>query len=91
MSADPHDPDQVAQDWQTEVYKDFDVHVSALLRDDASGQWDYTVRISEQGVDASAESELAAESGDDGNYRTKEAAVRAGFAQGYAIVDALRM
>lgn len=76
-----------AQDWQTEVYKGFDVHVSALLRDDGSRKWDYTVRVSEQGVDSSAESELVAESGDDADYESKEQAVEAAFVRGYAMVD----
>jgi hypothetical protein len=78
------------QNWRTEQYKEMEVHVSALPRGDARGQWDYTVRVCEPGVDCSAESELAAKSGDDADYPTQEIAVEAGFAKGYAIVDELR-
>ena len=79
----------VQQDWQTEVYQGVDVHVSALPHVDKPGQWDYTVRVSEPGVDSSAESELAAESGDDADYATRAEAVEAGFVKGYSLVDAL--
>jgi hypothetical protein len=77
------------QDWRTESYKGMDVHVTALPHDGASAKWDYTVRISQPGEDSSSESELAAESGDDADYASKEEAVQAGFAKGYAMVDAL--
>jgi hypothetical protein len=47
------------------------------------------VRISQPGEDSSSESELTAESGDDADYPSKEEAVQAGFAKGYAMVDEL--
>jgi hypothetical protein len=77
------------QDWQTDLYKGMAVHVSALARDNARSAWDYSVRIAQPGEDASSESELAAESGDDRDYPTKAAAIAAGFARGYAMVDTL--
>jgi hypothetical protein len=77
------------QDWRTEYYKGMEVHVSALPLDEAESSWDYTVRVTQPGEDASSESELSAESGDDRNYATEEDAVRAGFVKGYAMVDAL--
>jgi hypothetical protein len=77
------------QDWQTDLYKGMEVHVSALARDDTRKSWDFSVRIAQPGEDASSESELAAESGDDANYPSKSAAITAGFARGYAMVDAL--
>lgn len=77
------------QDWHTEEYKGMEVHVSALARDDAHSSWDFTVRVTQPGEDASSESELAAESGDDADYPTAEAALEAGFVKGYAMVDAL--
>jgi hypothetical protein len=77
------------QDWHTESYKGMDVHVSALPREASHSSWDYTVRITQPGDDASSESELAAEAGDDADYPTAEAAVQAAFAKGYAMVDEL--
>jgi hypothetical protein len=78
------------ENWSTELYKDMEVHVTVLQKEDAAHRWDYTVRISEPGVDASAESELAAESGDDADYASQGEALAAGFARGYAMVDQLR-
>ncbi|WP_151636450.1 hypothetical protein [Noviherbaspirillum aerium] len=77
------------QDWHTEEYKGMEVHVSPLAHDDAGTSWDFSVRISQPGEDASYESELTAASGDSGDYPTKEAAIEAGFVKGYAIVDSL--
>jgi hypothetical protein len=77
------------QDWQTESYKGMEVHVSALARDAAKSSWDFTVRITQPGEDASSESELTAESGDDTCYPTKEAAVEAGFVKAYSMIDAM--
>jgi hypothetical protein len=77
------------QDWHTESYKGMEVHVSALARDAAGSSWDFTVRITQPGDDASTESELTAESGDDACYPTEEAAVEAGFVKAYSLVDAL--
>jgi hypothetical protein len=77
------------QDWQTDLYKGMAVHVSALARNDARSSWDYSVRIAQPGEDATSQSDLAAESGDDTDYPTKAAAITAGFARGYAIVDEL--
>jgi hypothetical protein len=70
--------------------KGMDVHVSVLQKEDGSGQWDYTVRIGEPGADSSAESELSAESGDDGDYASPEEALAAGLARGYALVDRMQ-
>lgn len=78
------------QDWQTEVYKGVEVHVSALPHAGSPGKWDYTVRVSESGVDSSAESELVVESGDDADYASKAEAVEAGFVKGYKLVDGLQ-
>jgi len=77
------------QDWQTESYKDMEVHVTALARDEAQTTWDYSVRITQPGEDAGTASELTAQSGDDADYPSREAAVDAGFVRGYAMVDAL--
>lgn len=77
------------QDWRTELYKGMEVHVSALPRDAFRSRWDYTIRITQPGDDASAESELTAQSGDDDDYPSEQAAVQAAFAKGYAMVDAL--
>jgi hypothetical protein len=79
------------QNWSTELYKGMEVHVTVLQKEDAHHQWDYTVRISEPGVDSSAESELIAESGDDDDYPSPDAALAAGFAKGYAMVDLIRV
>ena len=77
------------QDWHTEEYKGMEVHVTALARGDAQAGWDYTVRVTQPGEDASSESELTVESGDDADYTSEDAAVEAGFVKGYALVDAL--
>jgi hypothetical protein len=77
------------QNWRTEEYKGMDIHVTALHHDEDHSKWDYTVRISDPGVDSSALSVLAAESGDDDDYPTEDAAVQAGFAKGYILVDRL--
>lgn len=77
------------QDWHTEEYKGMEVHVSALPRDEGGSSWDFTIRITQPGDDAGSESELAAQSGDDGDYPTEDAAVEAGFVKGYAMVDEL--
>ena len=76
------------QHWQTETYKGMDVHVSPLPR--PGGNWDYTVRVAWPGADSSAEAELSAESGDDNDYPSREAAVSAGFERGYQLVDKLQ-
>lgn len=78
------------QNWSTELYHGMEVHVTALRKDDAKRQWDYAVRVCEPGVDATAESELAAESGDDADYVSQSEALAAGFAKGYALVDQIR-
>lgn len=77
------------QDWNTEEYKGFEVHVSALPRNDAGTSWDFAVRVSQPGDDAASESELSAQSGDDADYPTEETALEAGFLKGYAMVDAM--
>jgi hypothetical protein len=78
----------VSQSWRTEQYKGLEVHVTALPHLDTK-QWDYTVRITDPGTDSSALSELVADSGDDDDFPTEEAAVQAGFVKGYAMVDRL--
>jgi hypothetical protein len=77
------------QDWHTESYKGMDVHVTALPHDASRSSWDYTIRIAQPGEDSSSESELTAESGDDADYPSEEAAVQAGFVKAYSMVDAL--
>jgi len=77
------------QDWQTEAYKGMEVHVTALARDEEGVAWDFTVRVTQPGDDASSASELTAESGDDTEYASEEDAVEAGFIKGYSMVDAL--
>lgn len=77
------------QDWRTESYRGMEVHVSALPRDASGSSWDYTVRISQPGDDAASESELVAESGDDADYPSEQAAVEAAFMKAYAMVDRL--
>jgi hypothetical protein len=77
------------QDWRTESYQGMEVHVCALPRDASCTAWDYTVRITQPADDSSSESELTAESGDDADYASREAAVQAGFVRGYAMVDEL--
>jgi hypothetical protein len=77
--------------WSTELYKGMEVHVTALQKEKAANhKWDFTVRVCEPGVDSSAESELVAESGDDSDYSSQGAALAAGFAHGYAMVDQIR-
>lgn len=76
--------------WSTELYKGMEVHVTALQKEKVRQGWDYTVRICEPGVDATAESELVAESGDDAEYTSESAALAAGFARGYTMVDGLK-
>lgn len=78
------------QNWSTELYKGLEVHVTTLQKEDAKQQWDYTVRICEPGVDATAASELLAKSGDDADYISANEALAAGFAKGYAMVNELR-
>lgn len=77
------------QDWHTEAYKGMEVHVTALAREGKDGIWDYTVRVTQPGDDSTSESELSAQSGDDADYPSEDAAVEAGFVRGYAMVDAL--
>lgn len=77
------------QDWRTESYKGMDVHVSALPHERSGVTWDYTVRITQPGDDSGSESELAAESGDEADFPSAEAAVQAGFLKGYKMVDDL--
>jgi hypothetical protein len=77
------------ENWSTELYKGMEVHVTTLQKE-GTKQWDYTVRISEPGVDASAVSELAAASGDDADYISANEALAAGFAKGYAMVNELK-
>lgn len=78
-----------SQNWQTESYRGFDIHVTALPHADRRGLWDYSVRIAQPGEDTSAQSELTAESGDDADYVCAEAATAAGLVRGQAMVDAL--
>lgn len=78
------------QSWSTETYRDMEVHVTTLEKQDRPGLWDYTIRICEPGADAGSASELIARSGDDADYDRSDAALAAGFAKGYAMVDALR-
>ncbi|HEY8609577.1 MAG TPA: hypothetical protein VIM12_20865 [Noviherbaspirillum sp.] len=73
------------QDWRTETYKGMEVHVTPLPRD--GGQWDFSVRVGWPGEDSSTGSELNAAAGDDADYPSREAAVAAGFAKGYRMVD----
>ncbi|HJV85151.1 MAG TPA: hypothetical protein VJ698_06715 [Noviherbaspirillum sp.] len=77
------------QDWHTESYKGMEVHVTALPHERDSSRWDYTVRIAQPGDDSTSESELTAESGDDADYPTRDAAVEAGFIKGYTMIDEL--
>lgn len=78
------------QNWSTELYKDMEVHVTTLQKENAAHQWDYTVRICEPGVDATAASELVAKSGDDADYLSTNDALAAGFAKGYEMVNELK-
>lgn len=77
------------QDWRTESYRGMDVHVSALPRDAQHRSWDYTVRVTQPGEDAGSASELTAQSGDDADFASEEAAVEAAFVRGYEMVDRL--
>ncbi len=79
------------ENWSTELYKGMEVHVTALQKEKAREKWDYTVRLCEPGVDATAESELVAKSGDDSDYPSQGAALAAGFARGYAMVDRIKI
>ena len=76
------------QDWNTDIYRGMEVHVTALERADGKG-WDFSVRIAQPGEDASAEGELTDQSGDDGDYPSMQAAIEAGFRRAYAMVDEL--
>lgn len=78
------------ENWSTELYKGMEVHVTALQKEKAKEKWDYTVRLCEPGVDSTSESELIAESGDDSDYLSQGAALAAGFAKGYAMVDRIK-
>jgi hypothetical protein len=80
---------QQDQDWHTEAYKGMEVHVTALPKGEQGEAWDYTVRVTQPGEDSTSESELTAESGDDRDYPSEEAAVEAGFMRGYSMVDAM--
>jgi hypothetical protein len=80
----------IQSNWSTELYKGMEVHVTALQKEKAGKKWDYTVRVCEPGADATAESELVAESGDDADYSSQGAALAAGFARGYAMVDQIK-
>lgn len=77
------------QNWHTEEYRGMDIHVTALPHRDGEAKWDYTVRIAYPGEDAGAAAELAARSGDDGDYSSAEKAIEAGFIKGHAMVDRL--
>jgi hypothetical protein len=77
------------QDWRTEYYRGMDVHVSALPRNARHTSWDYTVRVTQPGEDASSESELTAQSGDDADFDSEDSAIQAAFLRGYAMVDSL--
>jgi hypothetical protein len=48
-----------------------------------------TQYASQPGDDASSDSEITQQSGNDGEYPTAAAALEAGFVKGYAMVDAL--
>jgi hypothetical protein len=78
------------QSWRTEEYRGMDVQVTALPHDRTQRKWDYTVRVTDPGTDSSTISALATGSGDDGDLLTEEAAVEAGFAKGYVLVDRLK-
>ncbi|GGI16054.1 hypothetical protein [Oxalicibacterium faecigallinarum] len=80
------------QNWSTELYKGLEIHVATLKNsgDGSDHPWDYTIRICEPGVDATAESDLLTAAGDDGDYATAEEAFAAGFKKGYALVDSLK-
>ncbi len=75
------------QDWQTELYKDMEIFVTALPHAGDASLWDYTVRVAWPGEDPSSDSEVVIKSGDDGDYATREAAIEAGFVKGHVLVD----
>lgn len=77
------------QDWQTELYKDMEIYVTALPHEGSHSLWDYTVRLAWPGEDPSSESEVIGKSGDDGDFPTPEAAIEAGLLKGHALVDNL--
>jgi len=77
------------QDWQTELYKDMEIYVTALPHAGSTTLWDYAVRIAWPGDDPSSDSEVLGESGDDGDFSSRQAAIQAGFVKGYALVDGL--
>lgn len=77
------------QDWQTELYKDMEIFVTALPHKGSHTLWDYAVRIAWPGEDPSSDSEVIGKSGDDGNFPSTEAAIEAGFLKGYTLVDNL--
>lgn len=78
------------QEWSTEIYKDMEVHVTTLAKQNKPGFWDYTVRVCEPGVDAGSASELVTGSGDDDDFSSSDAALEAGFKKGYTLVDKLK-
>jgi hypothetical protein len=83
---------QDRQDWQTENYKGMEVHVCAVRHgnDGNDGdRWDFEVRVAQPGEDAAYESELTAETGEGAALPSREKAIEAGFAKGYALVDKL--
>jgi hypothetical protein len=82
--------DRDGQNWQSDVYKGMEVHVTPLPHARDSTRWDFSVRIAYPGEDASSASELTASAGDDTDYASAEEAVSAGFAKGYAMVDELQ-
>lgn len=65
------------------------IHVPALPHDASHSVWDYPVRVSQPGEDASSARELSAESGDNADYPPKDAAVEAGLRKDYAMIDKL--
>ncbi|QAU32798.1 hypothetical protein [Janthinobacterium sp. 17J80-10] len=77
------------QDWQTELYKDMEIYVTALPHEGSRACWDYAVRIAWPGEDPSSDSEVIGESGDDGDYPNRAAAIQAGFIKGHVLVDGL--
>ena len=77
------------QDWQTELYKDMEIYVTALPHKGAHALWDYAVRIAWPGEDPSSDSEVIGKSGDDADFSSREAATQAGFIRGHALVDSL--
>lgn len=80
---------QKSQDWQTESYKGMEVHVCAVQHDGGEDSWDFEVRVAQPGEDAAYESELTAETSEGVALPSREKAIEAGFAKGYALVDKL--